>query len=89
MGISVWLSLTLSGSYRWLAVSFGALSFIVFAEITVLAIFHCYISFYLYKTTLQVLKGDEPKPVSIKIIKGVEIGEQSNLDLVKVSNSLN
>jgi hypothetical protein len=69
IGIAVWLGLALGGSYKWLAVAFGSLSFIVFAEITVLAVFHCYISFCLYKTTLEVLKGDQPRTVSIKIIK--------------------
>ncbi len=87
MGISTWLGLTLDGSYRWLAVAFGGLNFIVFIEMTVLGIFHCYISFCLFKTTLQVLKGEETKSVSIKIIKEkASNGEQSNLDLVKVNN---
>jgi hypothetical protein len=87
MGISVWLGLALNGSYKWLAVAFGALNFVVFAEITVLALFHCYISFCLYKTTLQVLKGEETKSVSIKIIKeNAENGETTNIDLVKVNN---
>ena len=87
IGISVWLGLTLNGSYKWLAVVFGGLNFLVFAEITVLAVFHCYISFCLFKTTLQVLKGDQQKPVSIKIIKESPAnGESSNMDLVKVNN---
>lgn len=87
MGISVWLGLTLEGSYRWLAVAFGGFSFIVFAEITVLGLFHCYISFCLFKTTLQVLKGEEAKSISIKINKeNGSNGEQTNLDLVKVNN---
>jgi hypothetical protein len=87
MGISVWLALTLEGSYRWLSVAFGGLNLIVFAEIAVLGIFHCYISFCLFKTTLQVLRGEETKSVSIKIIKdNATNGEQTNLDLVKVNN---
>lgn len=69
---------------------FGGLNFLIFAEITVLAVFHCYISFCLFKTTLQVLKGDrenEQKPVLIKIIKEIPAnGESSNIDLVKVNN---
>lgn len=87
MGVSVWLGLTLEGSYRWLAVAFGGLNFIVFAEIAVLGMFHCYISFCLFKTTLQVLRGEQAKGVSIKMIKeNGSNGEQTNLDLVKVNN---
>lgn len=36
----------------------AALSILVFLEVTVLAVFHCYISFILYKTTLQVIRGE-------------------------------
>jgi len=59
IGIGLWLVFSLTDSYRWVAVTYCVLSFLVFAEIAVLAIFHCYISFFLYKTTLQVLRGDK------------------------------
>jgi len=62
IGIAVWLALAREDAFRWIAVVFGSLSLIVFLEITVLAIFHCYISFYLHKTTLEVLKGDATNP---------------------------
>lgn len=44
--------------FRWVGLALALLSVLVFLEVTVLAIFHCYISFILYKTTIQVLKGD-------------------------------
>lgn len=58
IGIAIWLILTLNDSYKWIAVAFAAINAVIFLEVTVLAIFHCYISFCLYKTTLQVLRGD-------------------------------
>lgn len=87
IGIAIWLMLTLTGSYKWIAVVFGALNAVIFLEVTVLAIFHCYISFCLYKTTLQVLRGDEASTGTRKIYKAsAETGEQSDLNLVKVNN---
>lgn len=84
IGIAVWLILTLNDSYKWIAVVFAALNAIVFLEVTVLAIFHCYISFCLYKTTLQVLRGEEASTGTRKIYKApAETGEQSDLNLVK------
>jgi hypothetical protein len=50
------------------------LSLIVFLEITVLAIFHCYLGFYLHKTTLEVLKGDA---------SGHQESEQTNINFAK------
>ena len=52
-----------------------------------MAVFHFYIRFCLFKTTLQVIRGDDPKTVALKIIKEIPAnGESSNMDLVKVSN---
>lgn len=77
IGIAVWLALAREDAFKWIAVTFGALSLIVFLEITVLAIFHCYISFYLHKTTLEVLKGDSNPPES----------EQTNMHFAKPSGA--
>lgn len=48
----------LDDGFRWVGIVLTGLSFLVFMEVTILAIFHCYISFVLYKTTLQVIRGD-------------------------------
>jgi hypothetical protein len=61
MGIGINLIIKLEDGFRWVALSYSILSFVVFIEIVVLAIFHCYISFFLYKSTLEVLKGDKNK----------------------------
>lgn len=59
MVIGIILMIKLDDGFRWVALSFNILSFIVCVEIVVLAVFHCYISFVLYKSTLEVLKGDK------------------------------
>jgi len=55
MGMSVWLGMALEGAYRAVSIIFGVLSFAVFLEIGVLTVFHAYISFYLYKRTVEIL----------------------------------
>ena len=52
MGIVITLMVKVEDVFRWVALSFNVLSFVVFVEIVVLAVFHCYISFVLYKSTL-------------------------------------
>lgn len=59
MGIGLSMYVQLNDFYRWVALAYAILSFLVFVEIAVLAVFHCYISFVLYKTTLEVLRGDK------------------------------
>jgi len=59
IGMGIWLFFNLENVFRWIALSYSILSFVVFAEILSLTIFHCYISCFLYKTTLQVIKGDK------------------------------
>jgi uncharacterized membrane protein len=49
---------SIDDGFKWVGLVLSGLSFLVFLEVTVLAIFHCYISFVLYKTTLQVIKGE-------------------------------
>jgi hypothetical protein len=44
----------------------------------VLAVFHCYISFYLHKTTLEVLKGDA---------SANQESEQTNINFVKANGA--
>lgn len=49
---------SIDDGFKWVGIVLSGLSFLVFLEVTVLAIFHCYISFVLYKTTLQVIRGE-------------------------------
>jgi len=64
MTIGLVIFLEESGWVRWLALAFVILQFIVFVEVTILAIFHCYIGLCLYKTTLQFLRGDKKSKVA-------------------------
>jgi hypothetical protein len=80
IGIGVWLALAREDAFRWVAVPFAVLSLVVFLEITVLAIFHCYISFCLQKTTLQVLRGDAGQS---------QESEQTNIQFAKPNRAQN
>jgi hypothetical protein len=62
IGLSMFVQLEQGDSFKWIALAYTILSFLVFAEITVLAVFHCYISFCLYKTTIEVLRGEKVRP---------------------------
>jgi len=62
IAIGLSMCLSLDDSYKWVALTYALLSFVVFLEIAVLAIFHCYLSFVVYKSTLEVLRGDTKKP---------------------------
>jgi hypothetical protein len=55
--------------------------------VTVLALFHCYISFCLYKTTLQWIKGDKEDSHTIRIVKGLEFAENTNTELMKMNKN--
>ena len=52
------------GWNRWLALAFVIVQFVVLVEVAILGIFHCYIGLCLYKTTLQVLRGDKKSKVA-------------------------
>lgn len=56
--IGLILTIELKDGFRWVALTMIIISFLVFVEVLVLAIFHCYIGFCLFKTTLQVLRGE-------------------------------
>lgn len=58
MVIGLIMAVEVSNGFRWVGLALAILSLVVFLEVTVLAVFHCYISFCLYKTTLQVLRGE-------------------------------
>jgi len=55
--IGLILFIELTTGFRWVAIAMIAIAALVFVEVLVLALFHCYIGFCLFKTTLQVLKG--------------------------------
>lgn len=57
MGIGLWFVFQLQNIVRWVALAYAVASFVVFVEIACLAGFHCYISLFLSKTTLQVIKN--------------------------------
>ena len=59
MSIGLIMFLELTNGFKWVGLAYAILSFLVFIEVMILALFHCYISFCLYKTTLQVLRGDK------------------------------
>ena len=59
MSIGIIMFLEITDNQKWIGLVLTVLCFIVFVEVMVLAVFHCYISFCLYKTTLQVLRGDK------------------------------
>lgn len=61
MGLSLWLVLECQDASRWIALALGILSFLVFIEIAVLAIFHAYISAILFKRTVEVLAPEKLK----------------------------
>ncbi len=58
MVIGLIMAVEVANGFRWVGLALAILSLVVFLEVTVLAVFHCYISFCLYKTTLQVLRGE-------------------------------
>ena len=58
ISIGIIMFIELSDGFRWVGLTYTILSAVVFIEVLVLAVFHCYIGFCLYKTTLQVLRGD-------------------------------
>ncbi len=58
MVIGLIMTVEVANGFRWVGLALAILSLVVFLEVTVLAVFHCYISFCLYKTTLQVLRGE-------------------------------
>lgn len=64
MGIGLSMLVQLDDTFKWVALAFAILSFLVFLEIMVLAFFHCYISFCLFKSTLQVLRGGSNNKIS-------------------------
>ena len=73
----------LEDGFRWVALVWAIFGLLVFIEVTVLAIFHCYISFWLYKTTLQVLQGnkvenkDEEKKKTIVVSDTIKVEERA------------
>ena len=62
IGIGVTLFLKLDGTSKWVALSYAVLGCVVLIEIGGLAVFHCYISFCLHKSTLEVIRGDRKQP---------------------------
>ena len=58
MVVGLIMAVEVANGFRWVGLALAILSLVVFLEVTVLAVFHCYISFCLYKTTLQVLRGE-------------------------------
>ena len=52
IGQGVWLFLEKDNEYRWAGLAFAIYCALLMPWIVVLAVFHCYISFFLYKTTL-------------------------------------
>jgi palmitoyltransferase ZDHHC1/11 len=61
MAIGIIIVAKIHNEDRWVALAFLVLSFAVFAEVAALSMFHCYISFCLYKTTLEWLRGDSTR----------------------------
>lgn len=70
-----------SGYERWLALGMAVMSLLVLLEVSVLAIFHCYISFVLYQSTLEYLRGSSAK-VSPAPEEGVA-AEQSAMGMAR------
>jgi hypothetical protein len=54
----VWVAVVMSDRSRWLGVSLAVLSGLIIPEVIGLMGFHCYISICLYKTTLEVIRGE-------------------------------
>jgi hypothetical protein len=51
-GQGLWVYLQNEDKYRWVGLALAIFCALIFPEVIGLAVFHCYISFFLYKTTL-------------------------------------
>ena len=76
--IGLILTLELTTGFRWVALVWIVLAALVFLEVLVLALFHCYIGFCLFKTTLQVLRGESAE-------KSSNSGEQARVESIHPS----
>ena len=57
IGEGIWIALT-GEDQRWIAVAMAILAGLILPAVLTLIIFHCYISVCLYKTTLEVIRGE-------------------------------
>ena len=58
IGQGIWVVVIVEDYRRWIAVGFITLSTVLLILILYLVIFHCYISFFKYGTTLRYLRGE-------------------------------
>lgn len=58
IGQGLWVIITLNDNNKWVGLTLVILSGLIVPFLVYLAIFHCYISFFEYGTTLRYLKGE-------------------------------
>lgn len=57
IGEGIWIAV-IGEDQRWIAVAMAALAALILPEVLGLTLFHCYLSLCLYKTTLEVIRGE-------------------------------
>ena len=58
IGQGLWVIIMSFDNKRWVGVPIVVISGFILPSLIYLAVFHCYISFFEYGTTLRYLKGD-------------------------------
>lgn len=59
IGEGVWVVIADDTGFRWVGLALAIECFLIFCPVVTLTIFHCYISCFIYKTTLEVLREDQ------------------------------